>query len=439
MAFDYGLVFVKVGDKLSDRGIKDGMIADVIDLNVYNPTISDWTKTVYSCLKVSQKKIRELQSFDFSKLPEDKFQARSYVDLKDVEIKKNEVDLVKNWTGVNPVEPLDCRDIEEDIFKDITKYNFDREAILDFNAVSTGSYTYGPAGGSSYATRALAYADIANLTGNLTFTSTGTVSESTTSTITENIGAHTFTDDGADFLSDMSTSYNSIAINASGTGTIIIKNQNMTCTGTASTKVMIWIGSTTPTMTIEIYDSSFVGHNTTIDYGISANNTNATYNIYNNVITNFLIGVYLLGVDNKCKIENISFDNNTYALRAFNRTANIKNCVTINSITAGYLNTGSLTTFSKCASEDATGSEAGLRSITPANEFISLDDTDPDYLVVKAGGVCDDGGTAPSIAANTSGIYGNPRPHGILYSIGASELASGIANKSDNYYRRRIQ
>lgn len=32
------------------------------------------------------------------------------------------------------------------------------------------------------------------------------------------------------------------------------------------------------------------------------------------------------------------------------------------------------------------------------------------------------GGVTPSIAANTSGVRGNARPHGDLYSIGADEL-----------------
>jgi hypothetical protein len=75
---------------------------------------------------------------------------------------------------------------------------------------------------------------------------------------------------------------------------------------------------------------------------------------------------------------------------------------------------------SKCASSDNSGSEAGLRSLTAATEFTSLDITSANFLKLKPG-VLSAGGVAPSIAANTYGIRGNVRPHGGVYAIGADE------------------
>jgi len=70
------------------------------------------------------------------------------------------------------------------------------------------------------------------------------------------------------------------------------------------------------------------------------------------------------------------------------------------------------TNASKCASSDTTGSEAALRSLTAATEFVSLDIASADFLKVATGATqLKNGGVAPSIAANTTGIRGNVRPH----------------------------
>lgn len=84
------------------------------------------------------------------------------------------------------------------------------------------------------------------------------------------------------------------------------------------------------------------------------------------------------------------------------------------------------------ASVDATAQDANWKSgssgnvtgIILANEFVTTNPADANFVRVKSGGSLDDGGIAPWITENVTGIRGNDRPHDVSdYSIGADEYA----------------
>jgi len=109
----------------------------------------------------------------------------------------------------------------------------------------------------------------------------------------------------------------------------------------------------------------------------------------------------------------------------------LRNCVCSGTLNNDYSGINASTGVNN-ASEDATAADGNWASgtgnitgITPADDYLSLDETESDFLQVKAGGSLAAGGVAPAIANNLVGSRGNRRPQtNGDYSIGASELVS---------------
>lgn len=127
----------------------------------------------------------------------------------------------------------------------------------DRNAVSAGQYTYGT--GGDYATRALAYADIANLTADLTFTQISNTTENATATITETLNNHTLLDTCTphfgSWLLGFTSTYNindteRILIQAEGPGNLTLTNLKLYATAGINNWRLISADTTTTAYTL---------------------------------------------------------------------------------------------------------------------------------------------------------------------------------------------
>ena len=428
--FDYGFVFYKVGDKEAVDGIKDGMVADIRNPNLHDCNFSDWEKKVYCIKKVPLAKIIELENFDFDSIKDIKgFKAREYIVFDELQTETGIKDLVKDLRSSKVVDIVDCTQLP-DIDKDIKDYPDKEAIIIDKNAVTSGSYTYGS--GGSYSTRALAYADIGNLTGNLTFTAISAITETSVSQFSENLGGYLLTDNLGGYTS--STNYNGSSILCVGSnGSFRITN------GTIKVIYNLTVSYGTIALTTAASGINWQVDNLIIDgdsqngrIGLYFNDANCTLNAYNIIAYDMQIAGVKMDVvgTGAIVIENCIADNCVTGFGCDDYAFSLKNCVGINNTTADFAQTASLATFTSCASEDATGSAVGVQSITPSNEFISTTFGNADYLKPLDTPIIGNGGVSPSIVANTSGLGGNARPHTTIttdkYSIGAYELAGYI-------------
>ena len=168
------------------------------------------------------------------------------------------------------------------------------------------------------------------------------------------------------------------------------------------------------------------------------------WNVYNTKIRNVYYGFYCyhgLYSANTFTIENCSVDNTNYGFWTYGATGNsqnlsftIRNSLSVNANTSFYddINNRASPTFENCAADDgaitsnypfSTITDC-IENITPADEFLSLVETDSDYLQLKTTSQLADAGTAPTYATGED-ILGNDRPNGSGdYAIGCHEIVT---------------
>lgn len=461
---DYVFAIFKVGSQQSQFGIKDGMLVDWIDPDAYKPIFSDHFQKVFAIIRVPRIWVPKLKdacqpSFQNSEsriIPEDGKSRSGYIDFKELQTALSMSGLEDALRGPGKVEPLDGMSISQAIIKDAKLKIFDH--ILDRNAVSSGTYTVGS--GGDYATWAAALADIAaSLTGNLTFNQITAVTEAGTATVATNINAFTLTlDSSTPHLGNptggllVNINHNGIGLNVNGTsgpaGSIInVKNLYLKrlVAGSSGLDTALHHDCGDTDVTINwnniLIDSG--GLNTS---GVRTANNSALVNAWNVISwdTGINAAWILSAINSSSILENcVSLD----CQNGFNAGSNavtIRNCVAFNAVNNDFQNISGATGRNN-ASEDATAANANwsvgtgnTTGITPANEFVSTSDASANFMKVQAGFTCDNGGTAVSIAGNTTGIRGNPRPGpDTLYSIGADELAEATTGPKMYQYRRR--
>jgi len=258
---DRGLVIFKVGDKtpaLNKQHLttKEGSLIEVIDEAYWQDAIeyivsSKQMHTVYAMGFVDPKFIPFLQSTLLQiGDKEDTKEYRSRNKLIELEhlatrtpgLAVSPSTLVDAWRSKNQVPNLwDWTGLKESDFIDAsTKSN--TPEIQDLNAVSSGSYTVGS--GKDYSTWATAVSDIANLTGNLTFTQETDLTATSEGFLTESLNGYdlTFTSDtphNGDFSSGWVTSLNystgtMIWISCEGSGNFYANDLNIQAITTTS-------------------------------------------------------------------------------------------------------------------------------------------------------------------------------------------------------------
>jgi len=239
-----------------------------------------------------------------------------------------------------------------------------------------------------------------------------------------------------------------IALIQSGAGHIEIKDLNIQFNNVAGFPYGIALQAST-TGTFYVHDN-IVFSQTAIGIGILA-----VFDIlplersilFNNVTDGWAYGCYpIMRLDNGPIVENCTFLNSASGgLRLWTTatgTGFVRNCVfdNINEAAAGSqarvsgYNNASVNADALDANW-APGSSGNNINITLLNEFVSVTPTNANYGKVRddGGGVCFNGGIAPTIIANTYGIRLDTRPHGIEISIGADELhVAGSSSSSSS-------
>ena len=326
----------------------------------------------------------------------------------------------------------------------------------DYYTISSGSYTVGAS--QNYATWALAGADLTTLIGDLTLTQNTATTETAICALSNALAGHAL------------NLTSSLKHNGSFSGGYLISsNENQSSTGQFYITCTSASGGATVNLSDLImkmggtYTSFGAGIHTRTTSGIITNAWNILCNcngkniiVYNIGTTSgnasngwniigingavgtsgyFTSGIALQG-GGGIHFENCAFYNftrtNGYCCGISNYNndymAVLKNMVCFGNyidFAYGATNTPGLgaTIATDCASQDLTGT-TGLTGLTPLNEVVSVTSTDSTFMKPKFGGHLYNGGTTPSIGANTVGIEGHKRPHGSLYSIGAFEWKS---------------
>ena len=306
-------------------------------------------------------------------------------------------------------------------------------------AVSTGSYTVGSGGDyPTFLGAAGALADIANLTGDLTFTQISDITESDAAVaVDENLAGHTLTiTSNGNWTLTMGTDVACrFHFEMEGPGTININDLCIVNT-VDSANAKFYIVNIATACTINIYNIK-MDLGAASFYAMYLNDNTPTVNCWNwavkgpAAVAGNGLGFNVIAGNVANKYENISCHG--CAINAGGQGGTFKNCVAVatNGVTARFANLGAAT-GTNCASDDATNADGNWSSgsgnqtnITVADEFASTTFADDTFLKVKSGGVCDDGGATPGIATNTTGIRGNARPSisdGASVSIGADQL-----------------
>lgn len=188
---------IKIGDKRTALvkpdhiGMKHGMIVEVIDPREWRQRVyhSDHMQRVFGLMKVErswkQSLIQTTSSID---TPGAERERAGYIDLPELETLTGIINLESDWKSSSVVTIVDGTMLSPSIIKDSSLKTFDK--VIDWNAVSAGSYTVGT--GQDYTTWVDAFADIANLTANLTFTQAADSTDTALATITEDLGGFTF-------------------------------------------------------------------------------------------------------------------------------------------------------------------------------------------------------------------------------------------------------
>lgn len=443
----------KVGDQdVGVYGLKDGMLVNYIDPDVYNPVFSDHMKKVFVIAKVPRLWLPTLKTASVKNQNEAAFNASTYrsrkslITFSDMEALVNSPGLEDSWRSIAVVEIQDWTSLNISIIKSSATLN---PLAIDLNAVSSGTFTVGDDVSDDYSTWSAAAADLsATLTGNITFNMTSDITETAQTTWATDLVTHTMlansnTPHGGDpnvgFKITHSTTGSDIfstsgLTGTAGSGVFEIKNLHFNKTVSNSSDRCMDIFSITTNIKILFHDNLVKANGFT--RALRLFDGNATYHIYNNVFwgTTSDAAIRLRSTSGAATTileNNIIFDSQD-GLDCDGNAATIRNNASFSNSTTDYVDQGSATGRNN-ASEDATAANANWStgtgnqpSITVADEIENTDDTNTDFMKVKASGILADSGVTTTITENTLGIRGTVRPHvsgsDTLFSIGADEF-----------------
>lgn len=308
------------------------------------------------------------------------------------------------------VPVVDCTKIALDskVLEDRTVISVN--TIEDRNSESSGGFTVGSAG--DYATWSALFADLANLTGDLTGTQIESISTSTQATSSIELGGYTLkcTADISHYgnksvgrIITQTSDTNIFNLAFTGSGAVEIEKINMTW-NTAGSSVGIYVNSTTTGFTALIHDCLIDGAGYTNYRGISAGDANDILQVYKcNIWDCYYALNNFAGNASSVFENNTSYNASAYGIRGNSQAGTYRNCISVGAGTADFEGIGSATGYNN-SSEDATAADANwstgtdnVESITPANEFYSLLDTGTYYLLLKSTSSLIGAGTAPTL------------------------------------------
>jgi hypothetical protein len=353
------------------------------------------------------------------------------IDTAAIATKAGDATLEARWRAKGEsVEPVVVADFEATDIRDATKLTFTAVArVEDLNAVSTGSYTVGSDGGDDYSSWENAIADMANLTGDLTFTQTSDLTATAAALATENIGAYKLTFTVGDDNWHYGNSLRGYAITHTHDGQVFDLRIDGSG-GTVEICRLRFVGDFTPTgyrsailfpltsgsVTADI-NHVFIDGNGKYGHGISIADAQVTGNIWGCVVHGCLYsasstGISLGTVAAASIIEDCTAYGCDNGISAGNNAITVRRCAAYGNGSNDFYAIASATGYSNYsddASADdanwATGSGNGTGG-DPATDFDSVDSDRPDFLRPAAGRVLSSPSNTTRLASNTTDISG---------------------------------
>lgn len=421
----FAIAVFKIGDQRSEKGFKDGQLVSVFDFKEQEPgfIFSKKNQKVYYCKKIPKDQV----NFYRSKLMyvDDSVRVAPKAIFRYSKLSEEEKAKVDSAELAKPVTLL--VDSMVDFDEESEELN---PSKLDVNSITSGTADVGSAG--DYATWALCAADIDSLTDALTVAQISHTTETGASNFTMAINhkIRLITDSthsgnlNNGWISSTAFATHLFIFATSESDTFEIDGLYFKYTGGVTSANGLFRNNMSDSPVLLIRNVAMDGGNQANTQMFSFTTTTSKPELHNIIGTRMAKGgkFFTTTIFENCSFCSCSVAGLDFASATQSNT--IRNCLFINAsglglgYSDGYNNASNDTTY-----QDAnwnTGSN-NIDEITPTNEVISLDFTYPYFLVLKSGAI-DSAGTATSIADNTAGVRGNPRPgRDGNYSIGANE------------------
>ena len=446
-------LIVKIGDQPTASGkeylgMKEGMPICYIDEKDWKlpleEILSPDMHRIFACIQVDKSKLPFIDEMleplkDNSTIR----QRKKYIKLKTLESETGIVDLESKLRHRATKVPLiNGMGLSDDLWEGAQGTPEGIEQF-DFNQITAGAATIGVLG--TYATWALGFADLGNLTGNLTFTQISNAIEVGRTITTENLAGNTFRntsnyphngDPTRGWRLDINSAATSpIFCEMEGPGTYIIENLRMTAVLAGNNAAFVFYRNIAAAFDFHLCDCLF-DCAALFDQGIKLNDTTPILYMYNNVIWDsanaggtgaaFLLQANLAGasrVENNAVYggartgwdlaNNAAVLSNNYALAGANAYTQI----------GAATGTNNLGDTAQNADVNWAVGVGNIINTAAVNCVRSVVDTNPLFLDILSGGALDGAGVANAAAlARTVGIRNRPVPGPNGTSIGPAEF-----------------
>jgi len=418
---DSVIAVFKIGDQQSKKPFLDGELIEIIDLDeqVENFTLSDDMKRIFLCLPIHRREKGKFRSYT-------KPDAATKCILRPNRLRGPDKRQLRNKNAIKCFKNFDLNLL--DIGVDL-KPNPPQK---DENAWEGGSVTVGS--GGTYATWVVCGGDAGTFTSNGTATSISNTTESGTPTFDNAHGVYTMELGGGAFIMSYSGSNHGIRLDQEGTGDILVHSFHYLRTGNAASGVYAAIVIVNMSTTLDL----FIFNNTSnggsfIGSGIRIVDVTPILCVYNNVFLDHNGAASCSGfktsggtLNSASILENNTVYNCYLGFEMATNSGHLLNNAAFDN-TVDYSSYSSLTTFSKCASSDSTGSESGLHNLIASEVFRSLDN-----LVPIEYGALDGTGVNPTIPGHTHYLNGIPIVLGNV-DIGANGVVHRLLRPNKIY------
>ena len=374
--YNYLEAYFKVGDQSCADGkrysaINDGYLVDVIDRNEYNPAVTSMDLTAYAVVKLPLSWKEDLKT-DLRVTGDgtEAMRARGkLVTFSELSTALGDSGLESEWRSGDVVPIQNGLELDESILKSTDILN---PPVPDDNAISAGSASVGS--GGTYATWVLAFADIANLTGDLTFIQVSDVTETATAAITEDLNGFTFTctsnvhpngDRNRGWYTEVNHDGRTVSLECEGPGNAVVEHLNFrrAVNATLASRSIVEVRSVNVSFLGTIRNNIFDGQDyVTGDLRIA--DSTPVMRVYGNLFVKSYRGLLVDPDDGNAEsvYENNSAEGVIFAYRFNNNPGIARNLLAMDSDLA-YESTSGLSVFTKCASNDSTGSEPALQDL----------------------------------------------------------------------------
>ncbi len=242
--------------------------------------------------------------------------------------------------------------------------------VKDVNAWVTGAVTVGGGGGDTYATWTLAMADLGTLTGPIRGTQTTDLLAQGAATFSTDCDGNDVVIDFAKFIQQKTHGSTFFDFKCTNGADIDIKNGDIRFTATGGAVSPIFV-NTCDWVNVNIHDNKIDGGGVS-GVGINLTSAGVKFNVYNNIIHD--CNSHGLSCYTAISADSVWEGNTVYnctggGIRSAGPAPKVIDNASYDNATGDYVNSGNFTIFSKCASSDASGSEAGLQNRTFATDF----------------------------------------------------------------------